>query len=379
VIHERLFEDAAERSRVSMRTRWQRVRMGWRTMVQAAVAVAMSWGVAKWLWGHPAPFFAPVSAIIALGQSYHQRGRRAFELAAAVSLGVAVADLLSYELGTGVPQLALAVFLAVGLGMFFGTSQLFVNQVAISAALVFTISPPTGAVSFARTLDALTGGLIALAVAALVLPADPLRMLREAARPVLEELAATLDDIAQALRLRDPALAEAALVRARGIDEFGARFFDATLESRETTRISPARRRARGTVEFYADAAAGVDLAVRNVRVLARGAMRALALDENVPPEVADALEDLAQAVRALGEALASGSGFDAVREPALRAAAKASQVLEGTTNLSVSVIVGQVRSTATDLLTGTGMTYDEATEAVRSATVPPDGSPHHA
>ena len=44
--------------------------------------------------------------------------------------------------------------------------------------------------------------------------------------------------------------------------------------------------------------------------------------------------------------------------------------MLEGTTNLSVSVIVGQIRSTATDLLTGIGLTYEEATEAVRTASV---------
>ena len=67
------------------------------------------------------------------------------------------------------------MFIAVGLGMFFGTSALFVNQVAISAALVFTITPPSGGFSFARTLDALTGGVVALAVAAVVLPADPIR------------------------------------------------------------------------------------------------------------------------------------------------------------------------------------------------------------
>ena len=96
--------------------------------------------------------------------------------------------------------------------------------------------------------------------------------------------------------------------------------------------------------------------------------MRALALDENVPPEVADALDQLAVAVDALGNALEAGDGFDAVREPALQAAAKATQVLEGTTNLSVSVIVGQIRSTATDLLTGIGLTYEAATDAVRAA-----------
>ena len=95
-------------------TRLGRVRAGWRTMMQAAVACAASWAVAKWLWGHPAPFFAPVAAIIALGQSYYERGRRAVELVVAVTIGVAVADLLAYELGTGVPQLALAVAIAVG-------------------------------------------------------------------------------------------------------------------------------------------------------------------------------------------------------------------------------------------------------------------------
>jgi uncharacterized membrane protein YgaE (UPF0421/DUF939 family) len=368
VIPERFFEDAAERSRVSMRTRWNRVRMGWRVMVQAGVAVALAWATSKWLWGHSSPFFAPVSAVVALGTSYHERGRRAVELVLAVTLGIAAADLLAFQIGAGVVQLGLAVFIAIGLGLFFGTSQLFVNQVAVSAVLVFTVSTAGTHVSFARALDALTGGTIALAVAAVLLPTNPLKLLREAAHPVLVELAGVLSDIAGALRSRDPGAAEAGLLRARAIDELGARFFDATLESRETTRISPARRRARDSVEFYAEAAARIDLAVRNVRVLARGAMRALALDENVPPEVADALDDLAKAVLALGGALERGEAFDSVREPALRAASVATHVLEGTTNLSVSVIVGQIRSTATDLLTGIGYSYEEATEAVREA-----------
>jgi uncharacterized membrane protein YgaE (UPF0421/DUF939 family) len=368
VIPERFFEGAAERSRVSMATRWHRVATSWRTMVQAGVAVAAAWAFAKWVLGHPSPFFAPVSAVIALGTSYHERGRRAAELVAAVTLGIAAADLLAYQLGPGVAQLALAVFIAIGLGVFFGTSQLFVNQVAVSAVLVFTVSTAGQGFSFARSLDALTGGLVALAVAAVILPADPLRLLREAAKPVLEELAATLEDIAGALRRRDMERAESALLRARGIDDLGDRLFDATLESRETTRISPARRRARDAVEFYAEGAARIDLAVRNVRVLARGAMRALSLDENVPPEVADALEDLAAAVRALRSALEDGTDLDAVRDPALRAASTATHVLEGTANLSVSVIVGQIRSTATDLLTGIGYSYDEASGAVREA-----------
>jgi uncharacterized membrane protein YgaE (UPF0421/DUF939 family) len=351
-----------------MRTRYRRVRLAWRTMVQASVAAALAWLIATEVWGHKAPFFAPVSAIIALGQSYRERGRRAMELVIGVSLGVAVADVLLSQLGTGVWQLAIVVFLGMGVGLVFGSSPLFVNQAAISAALVATILPPSGGITFARPVDALTGGVVALAVAAVLLPSDPLRLLRDAARPVLEELAATLRDVAKALRERDLAAADDALERARAIDELGDAFAEAVREGRDTARYSPARRGARGTVETYASAAAQIDLAVRNVRVLSRGAIRALSLGETVPPEVSEALEDLARAVLALKATLDGGTGVEAVREPALRAAATATLVLERTGNLSVSVIVGQIRSTAVDLLSGAGMDYDAAVDAVRAA-----------
>jgi uncharacterized membrane protein YgaE (UPF0421/DUF939 family) len=363
-----LIEDATERSRVSMAARWKRVRMAWRTMVQASVAASLAWWVAVHVFHHTAPFFAPVAAIIATGQSSHQRGRRAVELVIGVSLGIAIADVLLSQLGTGVAQLGIVVFLGMGAGLFFGSSPLFVNQAAISAALVATILPPSGGITFARSVDALTGGVIALAVAAILLPGDPLRLLREAAQPVLDELAATLRAIAQALRLRDVLAAEAALERARAVDDLGGQFAAAVREGRETARYSPTRRRTLGTVEAFAVAAAQIDLAVRNVRVLARGTIRALSLSDNVPPEVAEAIEDLAAAVLAMERALADDGSAEPVRELTMRAATTASQVLERTGNLSVSVIVGQIRSTAVDLLAGTGMESDAAVEAVRAA-----------
>ena len=107
---------------------------------------------------------------------------------------------------------------------------------------------------------------------------------------------------------------------------------------------------------------------MRNTRVLARGTIRALSLDENVPPEIAGSLRDLAEAVRAMAGALIDPGRAAEVREPALRAAAEATRVLEATGNLSVSVIVGQIRSTAADLLAATGMSYDQSAGAVRDA-----------
>ena len=365
-----LIEDAAERSRVSMRTRLERLRAAWRSILQAGVAAGLAWLVATEVFGHEQPFFAPVAAIITLGLTVSQRGRRAVEVALGVALGIAIGDLFVLGIGVGAAQLSLVVMLATGVAIFLGSGQMLATQAAVSAALVATLQPPTDGVTFARFLDALTGGTLALIVNAVVLPADPVGMLRGAARPVLDELAGTLDDIAVALLEGDRELAERALRRAREIDELSGRFFDAVAVSRETTRYAPPRRRFRRDVERYAAAAAQIDLAVRNVRVLARGAIRAVRLSENTPPEVAGALRHLAQAVRAFGDALEHPERVDRVREPALRAAALATRVLEDTGNMSVSVIVGQIRSTATDLLAGTGLDSDRAAQAVREAQV---------
>ena len=363
-----LIEEAAERSRVSMQTRLARLRVAWRSVLQAGVAAGVAWVIATEVFGHENPFFAPVSAIITLGLTVSERGRRAVEVAIGVALGIAVGDLLVLGIGVGAAQLALVVMLATALAIFLGSGQMLATQAAVSAALVATLQPPTDGVTFARFLDALAGGTVALVVNALVLPADPVAMVRGALRPLAAELAATLDDVAHAILERDRDQAERALLRARGIDGLSSRLVDAVEVSRETTRYAPPRRRWRSRVERYADAATHSDLAVRNIRVLARGTIRAVRLDENVPPEVADAVRDLAAAVRAFPDAIDHPERVDRVRDSALRAAATATRVLEETGNLSVSVIVGQVRSTATDLLAGTGLGADRAADEVRRA-----------
>ncbi len=363
-----LIEEAAERSRVSWGTRVERLRLAWRSIFQASVSAAIAWLIATELLGHSQPFFAPVAAIITLGITVGQRGQRAAEVALGVALGIAVADLLVLQIGTGTAQLAVVVLLATSAAIFLGSGQMLATQAAVSAALVATLQPPTDGFSFERFLDALVGGGVALVINALVLPARPLDLMRQASAPLLAELAAVLEDIAVAVERRDQELAVASLQRARTIDELAARFEEAVDVSRETTRYAPPRRRSRGVVESYADAAGRIDLAVRNVRVLARGTIRALSLDENVPPDIAVALRDLAAAVRAVPDALDDPDAIEAVRDPAVRAAAEATKVLEATGNLSVSVIVGQIRSTAADLLAATGMSHEGAAGAIRDA-----------
>ena len=74
-----------------------------------------------------------------------------------------------------------------------------------------------------------------------------------------------------AVERRDQELAVASLERARAIDELAARFEEAVDVSRETTRYAPPRRGARGAWRATRTRRR-IDLAVRNVRVLARAA-----------------------------------------------------------------------------------------------------------
>ena len=364
-------EAAAERSRVTFRARVDRWRRLAPTLLLGAVGAGVSWLIAKSIFGSTGAFFAPVAAIITLGLTVGQRLNRAIELSVGVPLGIALADVLVLELGSGPVQLVGIVFLATSVAVLVGGGPLLVTQAAVSAILVVTLQPPTNGLSFTRAADALIGCGVALVLNFVIAPIDPMALVRREAAPVLRELAAVLDDVATALVSRDRDDAQAALRRARDIDVYTQRFLEALTIGRETAAAAPARRTQRGSVAVYSEAGGQLDLAVRNVRVLARGVVRAIETGDRVPPQVADALRELREAVLALGAWLDDPDQIEGVVEPAIAAARHASAVLEMTTNLSVSVIVGQVRSTAVDLLRTTGMAPEEARARIRGEAPP--------
>lgn len=347
-------------------SRGRRLRATAPAIAQTALAAGAAWWLAINLIGHPNPFFAPVSAVVALGIVVGQRARRAAELAVGVAVGVAVADALIILLGSGTLMLALVVALAMLTAILLGGTRLVVGQAASSAVLVATIEVPTE-FDFARPIDALVGGAVAIAVHYL-LPIDPVRLARRHARPLLQRFAVALDEVADALDAADHDQGVEALVSLRDLEAAALGFREAVTVGEETARFSPLRRRERVVVKRYAIAAPEVDLAIRNARVLARGVVRAADLEAHIPPEATGGVRDLAGAVRALGAALEDPSNAVAARDAALQAAARATLALELTGNLSVSVIIGQVRSTATDLLRALGTTQDAAVEAIRQA-----------
>ena len=354
-----------ERLRRGFQAGIERLRINGWPLVQTAVAASVAYFLAVVLFGHERPFFAPIAAVICLGVTLGQRWRRAVELTFGVAIGLGLADLLVLVIGTGAARIGVVVLLAMAAAVFLGARPLLVNQAAISALLVVVLQPPNDAFDPARFLDALAGGAVALAVNYLF-PINPERLVERAARPVFDELAGVLEEIAAALRSGDREAAERALVRARTIDdEQVTNFNEALAAGHETARLSPTRRRALEHLELYANAGTRIDLAVINTRVLARGAANALRRGDPVPPPLPEAVLDLARAVRALADYLEESGEPDEARRFALEAARKATEILKERHDLAASVLVGQVRSAAVDILRSTGMDQASALGAL--------------
>ena len=250
-----------------------------------------------------------------------------------------------------------------------GGGPLLASQAGASAVLVATLQPPEG-FDFDRALDALVGSGTALAVGSLLLPVDPVRLVREGLGPVLDRLAAVLDAIADALEHRDAREADRALAAVGRVDAL----YDHLDRRRSRRPATPPASRSAGAARSAGSTAtwppwARSGLAIENVRALARGAVRAIALDDSTPPEVIAAIRELATAVRELGKPARGGRRRRSrSREAAMRAVRLANAVLAETTNLSAVHIVGQVRLVAVDLLRAGGMPRAEAQQAVRGA-----------
>ena len=362
-----LLEQASEVSRAGLRSRRERIITSARPILHTSIAAALAWLVATELVGHEDAFFAPISAVITLGVTIGQRRRRAIELAVGVSVGIAIADALVVAIGEGAWQIGVITGLAMGAATLVGGGPLLASQAAASAVLVATLQPPDSGLDFTRAIDALIGGGVALLVSSLILPVNPLRMVHDSVEPLLDRLVATLERIAAALESGEPKTADEALVAVARLDAAHDHLIDSLDAAGDAARLSPRRRRALSGLDRYAVAAGELGLAVENLRALARGAVRAINLQDSIPPGTVDAVRELAACAREL-EAYLRGEDPGPARAAAQHAAGLANAVLEETGNLSAVHIVGQIRLAAVDLLRATGMERGEAQELVQTA-----------
>jgi uncharacterized membrane protein YgaE (UPF0421/DUF939 family) len=348
--------------RGQVRRRTSRLRAGLWTIAQTSLAVGAAWAVARQI--DSSPFFAPISAVISLAATRGQRTRRAIELVIGVAVGIAVADLIVSVLGTSTPVLMLVVALSMGAALLLGAGTILMSQAGVSAIFVTTVEQPHGFTPN-RFIDALIGGAIALLISQVIMPRDPVAGVRNAVQALGERLGLALRETAQAMRDGDLERARRALELSRGTDAQLEDFADAVEIARETVSIRPPVWRARERLPLYAGAVAQLDLAARNARVLARRAVATVRRHGAVQADLAAAVDLLADALDELVAHLHDPEQETASRRLALDAARRATGVLEHDHTMSTSALVAQVRSTAVDLLRGSGLSEDEAIAAM--------------
>src|SRR5438270_167084 len=145
---------------------WRRLRERLWPIVQTAAAAVAAWYLARYVLGVHLPLFAPIAAVIALGATHGQQGRRVVELVGGVVLGISVADLIVHAIGAGPWQAGVMIVLAMGAAVALGGGELLVSEAAVSAILIVTLTPTEG-LSPDRFLEAGIGGGVGLRVAVL--------------------------------------------------------------------------------------------------------------------------------------------------------------------------------------------------------------------
>nr|WP_240931453.1 FUSC family protein [Rhodococcus sp. B10] len=360
----------ARRGRARIRAGRTRLQLSLLPIVQCALAAGVAWFVATDIVGHTHPFFAPIAAVVSLGISLGARMRRSAELVAGVTVGIGVGDLIISAIGSGPWQIALVVALAMSTAVFLDGGPIIAMQAGSSAVLVATLIPPGNSGGIDRMVDALTGGLVGIAIVALI-PTHPVWRARKDAAKVLGTAGDVLQKVADGLVANDPKPIEEALKKARATQSDIDALRTNIKGGREIARLSPLYWGHRNRLGELARTADPIDNAIRNIRVLARRSLTLVRDDEILDPRLVDEVEKLAHAVDVLRKMILADPGQQPDAAEAARVlrtvAAGAKPELIRNAGLSATVVLAQLRSIIVDLLQVAGLKRISAL-----ATLPP-------
>lgn len=354
---------------LSLQARLNRVRSRLIPIAQTAVAAGVAYFIAHSIFGHPQPFFAPISVIIVVGLTGGERISKAWDISVGCVLGVLAGDLLFYRLGAGAWQIAVIVGGSLLIASFFSRSQLVNNQVAIGSVLIATIMPPGGEVTgIDRTIDAFVGAAMAMLSVALI-PQGPVSRARREVAKVMELMSSVLDDVAAGLKRGDPDVIEEALRSIRSTQSDIDAMSSALAMGVESTKLSPFLWGSRRYVHSLGMVIPPVEMCVRTTRVLARRALTLCGDSDTVTPGQVELIDALAKACLDISEVYEVDSTKAQsvvipriVNELRVLGGRAGMQLIPDDAVLSAYVILAQSRSLIVDLLQVCGMSAESAT-----------------
>ena len=279
----------------------------------AAIAAVLAWILAHFLFGHPRPLFAAVTAIVCLAPGLPSHGKQSLGVLLGVFTGIVVGELvLQLPEHTVLLQIPLAAFLAMVMASLYGQAAVVPINAGVSAILVIAMGPTYA--GYARLLDVAIGSSVGLLFSQVLMTPNPITLIDRAVQNLLGELSAGFDLCGQALHDRDERRALGAVKRVSAAHD-GVIALD--------TAIASARASARWSIRGQLAARQVASLAARYDRRAIRLYASALLLAESVasalrhqdvpPPGLDDQLA-------ALGRACAAIAAGSAAELPALPA-----------------------------------------------------------
>lgn len=355
----------AVRRRIALGDAWHRLVTSVPAVLQVSLTAIAAYAFAHYGLGHAVPLLALTVTISSLGFVRDARPIRVLETAVGMSVGIALAEVLLLGFGQGTWQLAVALVLTLLVARFLSPAASFAIAAAVQSVLVMLLPVPDGG-PFVRTLDGLIGGVFAL-IATAVIPRDPRRSARRDGQRLIDEHVRTLSSLVAALRLGDVEEADRALVRARATQP-ALDAWRGTLDSGlAIARISPFLRKAVFDLERQRTMLDGMDLATRNLRVIARR-IDYVSRDSTPRPELADLLARTSVALGILSQSIGDIAQQPVARQSLLEIAKHLEPVaVLPDASVSEQALVLVLRPYLVDLLTATGLPTADAQAALPS------------
>ena len=327
--------------------------------LQIVLASSASYALAHYVLGHAMPLFAVTVTISSLGFARDARPIRVIETAIGIIIGIALSEALLVMVGHGLWQLTLVLLLTLLVARALSPSNTFAVAAGVQAILVMLLPTPAGG-PFVRSIDGIIAGVVAIIVTAL-LPRDPRRFARRDAHRLFAALTEAFASLVVALEKADEPAAESALERLRTtqpiIDSWAASLDSAVA----IARISPFLRRRRPDLLAQQRVLRGMDLATRNLRVIARR-IDFLVRDSVPRPTIASIMASLGTSVELLGQSLDDPLLADTVRVGLVAVAERLrpDTVVRGAP-VTDSVVILMMRPLLVDLLTAADLPAERA------------------
>ena len=340
---------------------WRRVDSSAPQVLQTTFATTAAWLIAVRVAGHPQPFFAPISAVVALTAARGERGTTAVRLLLGVVVGILAGDLVMAVLGRTPWTMPVAVFVAMTAASALHTVRIILVQSAASAILTVVFAgTPAGS---NRLVDALIGAGVALLVVQVLFPPDPVRLLRRAVTAALSDLASGLEEAALALESGDEDAERRARERLWEENERLNELAQARVFSSRIAHRVPLRRTLIPRVRKESENASSLNLLNVSCVLLTRAAF---SLAEPDRERFAPVVRDLADALDGLA---AHPDDHEARQTAADRALAAVRPLAErpSVPHPSLTTAVMAARMVAVDLMMFAGVAPEDALAAVRT------------